>query len=397
MNVIIDAIRFCQNGDFTPFPKEDLIAIQTCYDHLKSSLSGLTYINRHTVTPPLARSLIADKDRCYVLMTQTIDGDKELGRGSYKGIKFAVDIIHNEICAVGICKLPKRNLGRRTISPETQWERIVEQTAIEVFYMRSSKEGSPHLIGHHGSVKASHPEKGNKYFIMMDYCNGGDIEQALSSDDQQLRFVIQNPTFLSRIVEGVQSLHNQDGVHTDIRLENIFLRTLDDGALIPVIGDTGQAVKSNSKGPFPGNEQLWSPEMAKAFLDIDSDSHPEYVYDSSFDVWTLGLSFFSILHPEHHQFAFQEGPSPEITAELKNETLGLEIDESRIDSKYHRLLKGMLEVDPEQRWNLVRIREELLEIETSQDLSSERRDTVGDLAALVDNAKIKPAHHGSSG
>ena len=63
----------------------------------------------------------------------------------------------------------------------------------------------------------------------------------------------------------------------------------------------------------------------------------------------------------------------------------------------NRLLKGMLEVYPEQRWNLVRVREELLEIETSQDLSSERRDTVGDLAALVDNAKIKPAHHGSSG
>ena len=174
-------------------------------------------------------------------------------------------------------------------------------------------------------------------------------------------------TFLLQIVDGIELVHNKGGVHLDLKFDNIFLSINQEGKCIPVIGDTGLALPANSSHPARGTVDYWPPEIAHLHL---HQSNSSLEYKTSFDIWSLGTIFFVLLHPNFRPLTFQhqeisDKETMRIISNLEDENLKLEIDRSIINVKYHPLLKGMLQIDPDKRWTIDQIKKELGTIQTS--------------------------------
>ena len=64
-------------------------------------------------------------------------------------------------------------------------------------------------------------ETQNNIYMMMEYCNGGDLNKLL---EQRGRFTEGEARFvMSSIIEGYSAIHKLNVVHRDLKLENILL------------------------------------------------------------------------------------------------------------------------------------------------------------------------------
>jgi serine/threonine protein kinase len=79
-------------------------------------------------------------------------------------------------------------------------------------------------------------ESNNNYYLVMQYCNKGDLENYLSKQPQNFLLEKDALFFLKQIMNGFQVLHKHKIMHRDFKLANLFLN---DSNL--VIGDFGFA------------------------------------------------------------------------------------------------------------------------------------------------------------
>lgn len=79
-------------------------------------------------------------------------------------------------------------------------------------------------------------ESSNNYYLIMQYCNNGDLEGYLAKQKDRLLQEEQAIYFLKQIMNGFQVLHKNKIMHRDFKLANIFLN--DDTV---IIGDFGFA------------------------------------------------------------------------------------------------------------------------------------------------------------
>jgi serine/threonine protein kinase len=77
-------------------------------------------------------------------------------------------------------------------------------------------------------------ETGNNYYLVIDYCNSGDLENHLKK--HQFLGEEESVYFLMQVMNGFKELHKNQIMHRDFKLANIFLH---DDKLI--IGDFGFA------------------------------------------------------------------------------------------------------------------------------------------------------------
>ncbi len=76
----------------------------------------------------------------------------------------------------------------------------------------------------------------NSYYIVMQYCNKGDLQHVLSKLPRRYLDESEALYFLKQLMNGFQALRKENIMHRDLKLENIFLH---DETLI--IGDFGLA------------------------------------------------------------------------------------------------------------------------------------------------------------
>ena len=123
-------------------------------------------------------------------------------------------------------------------------------------------------------------ETGNNYYLVIQYCNNGDLESYLKkmgklSEEEAVYFLMQ-------IMNGFQELHKNKVMHRDVKLANIFLQ--DDKV---VIGDFGFA----KQGVDVTRTRLGTPiTMAPELLTSRGGS-----YNSKADLWSIGVCFYQIL------------------------------------------------------------------------------------------------------
>ena len=79
-------------------------------------------------------------------------------------------------------------------------------------------------------------ESTNNYYLVIQYCNNGDLEGHVSKQKDHLLEEERAVYFLKQIMSGFQCLHSNKIMHRDFKLANIFLN--DD---IVIIGDFGFA------------------------------------------------------------------------------------------------------------------------------------------------------------
>ncbi|KAG3063020.1 hypothetical protein PI124_g18929 [Phytophthora idaei] len=188
--------------------------------------------------------------------------------------------------------------------------------------------------------------EGDTWFIVMEFCDGGDLCQTLESLPQHhLPEVEVLPLFL-QIVRGVRWLHSNGIAHRDLSLENVLLsRSNGDGD-----GATATA-KICDFGLSTEAERVCHERVGKVHY-----MAPEVVAGSAYDpraadVWSLGIILFVLL---------TGSPLVPIASEIEAGFTALqEFGVERVVGAWHMdelltpaavdLLGGMLQVDPRDR------------------------------------------------
>ena len=130
-------------------------------------------------------------------------------------------------------------------------------------------------------------EENNCYNIVMEYCEGGDLEQLLI----ERKKIPLNENFIWKvfiqIVIGLGEIHKMNILHRDIKTSNIFL-TKNNDVKIGDLGIAKQLIKQRYANTLIGTPYYLSPEICK-----------EKPYNEKSDIWALGCILYELCTFEH--------------------------------------------------------------------------------------------------
>ena len=175
-------------------------------------------------------------------------------------------------------------------------------------------------------------EENNFFNIVIEYCEGGDLEQFLSkrkkiplNDNLIWKLFIQ-------IVIGLSEIHKMNILHRDIKTKNIFL-TKNNDIKIGDFGISKQLYRFHFAKTVIGTPYYLSPEICKGKL-----------YNEKSDIWALGCVFYELCtftHPfESKNRAslikkiLEENPKPISTT---------------FDNNFDRIVKQLLQKETKKR------------------------------------------------
>lgn len=178
-------------------------------------------------------------------------------------------------------------------------------------------------------------ESGNNYYMVIQYCNGGDLEAYCKKQRNQLLPENQALYYLKQIMNGFIVLRQEKVMHRDFKLANIFMHND-----ILVIGDFGFA----KAGFDMAQTKLGTPVTMAPELHSGNSS-----YDSKADLWSIGVVFFEMLYGDNPFFGLN---IPEIMQKIKKfNSIKLPFDDNknRVSDLSKDLLRRLLEMEPERR------------------------------------------------
>nr|KAF6374727.1 NIMA related kinase 5 [Pipistrellus kuhlii] len=132
-------------------------------------------------------------------------------------------------------------------------------------------------------------QENNRLFIVMEYCDGGDLMKriyrqrgVLFSEDQILSWFVQ-------ISLGLKHIHDRKILHRDIKTQNIFLSK---NGVVAKLGDFGIARDLNN-----------STELAQTCIGTPYYLSPEICqnkpYNNKTDIWSLGCVLYELCTLRH--------------------------------------------------------------------------------------------------
>jgi serine/threonine protein kinase len=247
----------------------------------------------------------------------------ELGKGQFGIVYKAKNQLTNDLYAV-------KTVKKSSITSSTKLKNLFD-TEIQVM----SKLKHPNILHLHEYL-----ETGNNYYLVIDYCNSGDLENHLKK--HQFLGEEESVYFLMQIMNGFKELHKNQIMHRDFKLANIFLH---DDKLI--IGDFGFA----KSGFDMATTKLGSPITMAPELLLNKGG--KLVYTNKADLWSIGVCFYQMIfgvlpwdvkdiEELQHKVQVQSG---------KN--LPIHNEKCKISAECHDLLIRLLEPNPKQRieWN----------------------------------------------
>lgn len=193
-------------------------------------------------------------------------------------------------------------------------------------------------------------------WIAMEYAEGGDLFDKIEADVGVRENIAQ--VYFCQLVGGVSFVHSKGVAHRDLKPENILLSQ--DGSL--KLADFGMATMFEYKGQRKSSSTLCGspPYIAPEILacgraDRKSPAAGKYLPDLV-DIWSCGVILFVLLvgntpwdEPSQSSWEFQE----------YIRTSGRSTDSlwERIPPDALSLLRGMMSVDPQKRFNFNQIRQ----------------------------------------
>ena len=124
------------------------------------------------------------------------------------------------------------------------------------------------------------------HVIVLELCNGGDLATFIQAYGGMQEYLSTYIDIFVQIWAGVQSLHAQNLVHSDLKPNNVFLHR-EGGPLIAKVGDFGVA--------------NWLPDKGASILSGKAGTEP-YMAQERFtdkfgkraDLWALGAIFYEM-------------------------------------------------------------------------------------------------------
>lgn len=178
-------------------------------------------------------------------------------------------------------------------------------------------------------------ESANNYYMVIQYCNGGDLEGYIHKQSAKLLNENEALYYLKQIMNGFSALYKEKIMHRDFKLANIFLHND-----VVVIGDFGFA----KSGFEMAQTKLGTPVTMAPELHTGQES-----YNNKADLWSIGVVFYEMLYGDNPFFGLS---MPEILANIREKSgnnLPFLDSKNKVSNLSKDLLKRLLEMDPDRR------------------------------------------------
>ena len=182
-----------------------------------------------------------------------------------------------------------------------------------------------------------HFEENDNQYIVMEYCDGGDLEEHLESQPKER---ISEPlaiSYLKQLLNGFKELHKNKAMHRDFKLENILMN---DGIL--KIADLGFSKQGA--------------EMAKTTLGTRGFMAPEIMkyqdYSNKVDIWSLGVCLYRMLFGD---LPFKGNNPYDLLQKIDKNKINFDVEDVEISENLKDLIQKMLTPDPKKRIDWVDI------------------------------------------
>ncbi|XP_061209141.1 serine/threonine-protein kinase Nek5 isoform X2 [Neopsephotus bourkii] len=195
---------------------------------------------------------------------------KKIGEGSFGKIFLAKVKVDNEQCVIKEINLTKMPVKEKEASQK------------EVILLAKMKHAN--IV----TFYASFQEK-NKLYIVMEYCDGGDLMTRINMQHGVLFDEDQILSWFVQISLGLKHIHDKKILHRDIKAQNVFLSN---NGKVAKLGDFGIARQLNSTTEFAhtcvGTPYYLSPEIC--------ENQP---YNNKTDIWSLGCVLYELCALKH--------------------------------------------------------------------------------------------------
>lgn len=188
---------------------------------------------------------------------------EEIGRGGFGKVKRAKNKENEQIVSIKIIDL------RSTQIPETKLHSEIELCEIL---------NHPFITRYFGSFK-----KDQKYYIVNEYVDGGDLEHFIMNRKEQKLPIPENfiIKIFIQVLLGLKYMHELKCIHRDIKPRNILV-SLDGNIKITDFG-LSKFNESSFLSSFNGTFAYTSPEMLSQ------------KYSFPTDIWSLGCSLYQMM------------------------------------------------------------------------------------------------------
>ncbi|NXU75891.1 NEK5 kinase, partial [Oreotrochilus melanogaster] len=190
---------------------------------------------------------------------------KKIGEGSFGKIFLAKGKEDNEQCVIKEINLTKMPVEEKEASQK------------EVILLAKMKHAN--IVTFYAALQ----EK-NKLYIVMEYCDGGDLMQRINMQHGVLFDEDQILSWFVQISLGLKHIHDKKILHRDVKAQNIFLSN---NGNVAKLGDFGIARQLNSTVEFAhtcvGTPYYLSPEIC--------ENQP---YNNKTDIWSLGCVLYEL-------------------------------------------------------------------------------------------------------
>ncbi|XP_071888684.1 serine/threonine-protein kinase Nek5 isoform X1 [Anas platyrhynchos] len=195
---------------------------------------------------------------------------KKIGEGSYGKIFLAKGKLDNEQCVIKEIDLTKMPVKEKEASQK------------EVILLAKMKHAN--IVTFFASL-----QENNKLYIVMEYCDGGDLMKRINMQHGVLFDEDQILSWFVQISLGLKHIHDRKILHRDVKAQNIFLSS---NGKIAKLGDFGIARQLTNTMEFAytcvGTPYYLSPEIC--------ENRP---YNNKTDIWSLGCVLYELCALKH--------------------------------------------------------------------------------------------------
>ncbi len=360
-----DIIAACSSGNFIElWVKESGTLFNMCYKRATRSLTisteAIDFLNRNkesliTMARKSETGFIYEKFRAFprpievrsdgtilVHFTKTLlksglkgRGDVCFGKGTFKKARAAV--VFNGPHA--------GSLRLITTYDTTKDANLDANHEASIHKLLNGKAG---ILSMHHEYKVIGANGNIKSFMDLEYCEGGELFDAVIADKLNPKEKI---SIILDLLDGLVSLEEAGVIHRDIKLENIFLKK-QDGRLRAKIGDFGLSCHVSDtvrKRRNVGSPNYVSPEYFKAARARDDDLI-EALTTSKHDMFAFGNLLYALVYKNYY-----EGKLPELSLDIDRDPLNhliheclqndlaVRIDPKTAHEKYYERFKTIFE------------------------------------------------------
>ncbi|XP_071304432.1 serine/threonine-protein kinase Nek5 isoform X1 [Agelaius tricolor] len=195
---------------------------------------------------------------------------KQIGEGSFGKIFLAKGKMDDEPCVIKEINLTKMPVKEKEASEK------------EVILLAKMKHAN--IVTFYASLQEE-----NKLYIVMEYCDGGDLMKRINMQHGVLFDEDQILSWFVQISLGLKHIHDKKILHRDVKAQNVFLRN---NGKVAKLGDFGIARQLNSTTEFAhtcvGTPYYLSPEIC--------ENRP---YNNKTDIWSLGCVLYELCALKH--------------------------------------------------------------------------------------------------